>query len=417
MSTGFAGCHDGGVDVEVDPGEVGFDAARLGRLDAYLCRLVDSGRLPGWQLVVTRNGRVAHTSVGGYSDIEAGRPVAQDTLFRIYSMTKPITSLAAMVLYEQGEFELSTPVSRFLPQFADLRVYSAGSGDAPLTVPAAEPIRMRHLLTHTAGFTYGFFNQHPVDALYRAAGLDLVARDVTGLADVCDRIARLPLLFQPGAEWAYSMATDVLGRVIEVIGAQRLGEFLRERILTPLGMTETRFGADPAAGDRLARLYAAAPAGCVPADTLARGVDEPLFESGGGGLISSARDYHRFTQLLMRGGELDGTRLIGPRTLAYMTSNHLPGNVDLATYGRPIYAEAPFTGTGFGLGFSVELDPTASGTVGSVGTYGWGGAASTTFWVDPVERVTVLFFTQLMPSNAVPLRGVLRQLVYQALVG
>jgi CubicO group peptidase (beta-lactamase class C family) len=405
-----------GLGTDTDPGAVGFDGARLGRLDGYLQRLVDAGRLPGWQLVVTRRGRVAHASTGGWRHVEQQLPVEADTLFRIYSMTKPITSLAAMMLYERGEFELDTPVSRFLPAFADPRVYVGGSAEAPVTVPATEPIRLRHLLTHTSGLTYDFFNQHPVDAMYRASGLGLQGSDVSGLADVCDRLARLPLLFQPGTEWAYSMATDVLGRVVEVISGQSLAEFLAAQVFAPLGMGDTRFGADPAAVDRLARLYGWSGSGLVPIDATGRGVEEPADCSGGGGLISSAHDYHRFTQLLLGGGTLDGTRLIGPRTLAYMTRNHLPGNVDLAGYGRPIYAEAPFTGTGFGLGFSVELDPAASGTIGSVGMFGWGGAASTTFWVDPLEQITVLFFTQLIPSNAVPVRPVLRQLVYGALL-
>jgi CubicO group peptidase (beta-lactamase class C family) len=405
-----------GIGTDTDPGAVGFDGARLGRLDGYLQRLVDAGRLPGWQLVVTRRGRVAHASTGGWRHVEQHLPVEPDTLFRIYSMTKPITSLAAMMLYEQGAFELDTPVSRFLPEFADMRVYVGGSAAAPVTVPATEPIRMRHLLTHTSGLTYDFFNQHPVDELYRARGLGLQGSDVSGLAEVCDRLARLPLLFQPGTQWAYSMATDVLGRVVEVISGRSLAEFFAEQIFAPLGMGETRFGAGPSVASRLARLYGWTGTALVPIDATGRGVDEPAFYSGGGGLISSAHDYHRFTQLLLGGGALDGVRLVGPRTLAYMARNHLPGNVDLASYGRPIYAESPFTGTGFGLGFSVELDPAASGTIGSAGTFGWGGAASTAFWVDPLEQLTVLFFTQLMPSNAVPVRAALRQLVYAALL-
>lgn len=403
------------VQVEVDPSEAGFDPARLSRVDTYLHRFLDGGGLPGWQFVLTRGGRVVHSAVAGLRDQERSLPMEPDCLYRIYSMTKPITSVAAMMLYEQGAFELSDPISRFLPAFADLRVYTGGSDLAPATVPATEPVRMVHLLTHTAGLTYGFFHQHPVDAIYRARGLDVVP-EAAGLAGLCDRIAELPLLFVPGTEWAYSMATDVLGRVVEVISGQTLGEFFAEHIFAPLGMTDTGFGVREDHRDRLARLYTQVPTGIEPADAVGEGVDHPAFPSGGGGLISSAHDYHRFTQMLLRGGELDGRRLLGTRTVAFMTRNHLPGNADLEHFGRPLYAETPLRGVGFGLGFSVDIDPVATGRPGSAGSYGWGGAASTLFWVDPVEQITAMFFTQVFALSDGPLRGTLRQLVYQALV-
>jgi CubicO group peptidase (beta-lactamase class C family) len=403
--------------VEVEPGEVGFDATRLARIGAYLQRYLDDGLLPGYLLAVTRYGRVAYLATGGWQHVEDRVPLRTDSLFRIYSMTKPITTVAAMMLYEQGQFELSTPVSRFIPAFADVRVYAGGSDLKPLSVPATEPMRMGHLLTHTSGLTYGFHRTHPVDALYRAAGFEWGYPADVDLASACDIWAGLPLLYQPGAEWAYSVATDVLGRVVEVLSGQTLEEYFAEHILGPLGMADTSFGVPAAKTARLARLYLAAPGGGIVAgDTLgAEPLQRTLF-SGGGGLVSCAHDYHRFSQLLRRGGELDGVRLLGPRTVAYMTRNHLPGGADLEQFGRPLFAETPLRGVGFGLGFSVVIDPVRAGTLGNAGEYGWGGAASTAFFIDPVEQTTLLFFTQLLPSSTLPLRTYLRQLVNQALV-
>ena len=403
--------------VEVEPGEVGFDATRLARIGAYLQRYLDDGLLPGYLLAVTRYGRVAYLATGGWQHVEDRVPLRTDSLFRIYSMTKPITTVAAMMLYEQGQFELSTPVSRFIPAFADVRAYAGGSDLKPLSVPATEPMRMGHLLTHTSGLTYGFHRTHPVDALYRAAGFEWGYPADVDLASACDIWAGLPLLYQPGAEWVYSLATDVLGRVVEVLSGQTLEEYFAEHILGPLGMADTSFGVPAAKTARLARLYLAAPGGGIVAgDTLgAEPLQRTLF-SGGGGLVSCAHDYHRFSQLLRRGGELDGVRLLGPRTVAYMTRNHLPGGADLEQFGRPLFAETPLRGIGFGLGFSVVIDPVRAGTLGNAGEYGWGGAASTAFFIDPVEQTTLLFFTQLLPSSTLPLRTYLRQLVNQALV-
>ena len=397
----------------IEPAEVGLDPDRLTRLDRYLQRYVEDGLLPNWQIAVTRRGEIAYTASGGYRDLELGTPVGSDSLFRIYSMTKPVTSVAAMMLYEQGVFQLSDPVADILESFADMRVYVGGSDLTPSTVAATEPIRMVHLLTHTAGLTYGFFRQHPVDAIYRESGLD--GSTPMDLATLCDVVAQAPLLFQPGTEWAYSMATDVLGRVVEVLSGRSLSEFLAAEVFGPLGMHDTRFGVGETPDPRLVRLYALTDSGLVPADDAARGIEHPAHRSGGGGLISSAHDYHRFTQMLLRGGELDGVRLLGSRTVDFMTRNHLPGGVDLAAYGRPLYSESPMPGVGFGLGFSVDLDPAATGRPGSPGTYGWGGMAGTRFWVDPAEELTALFFTQAFTSTPLPVREGLRQLVYQAL--
>jgi CubicO group peptidase (beta-lactamase class C family) len=413
-----------GLKPEVDAAEVGLDPGRLARLDRHFARYVDDGRLPGWLIAVTRYGRVAHVSCYGSRDVEAGLPVEPGTLWRLYSMTKPVTSVAAMVLHEEGGFELTDPVSAFIPAFADVRVYAGGPDLRPATVPATEPVRIWHLLTHTAGLTYGFLRLNPVDALYRAAGFEWSWQPGMDLAQACDIWAGIPLLFQPGTEWNYSVATDVLGRVIEIVSGQRLDEFLAARILRPLGMADTSFSVGDADADRLAALYTPGAGGTAARlDALGQGARErPSLFSGGGGLVSTAADYHRLTQMLLHredspAGELDGTRLLSPHTVSYMTRNHLPGGLDLDAFGRPLYAELAFRGVGFGLGFAVVTDPVPGRVVCSAGEISWGGAASTAFWIDPRQQLTVSFFTQLLPSSAYRIRPQLRQLVYQALTG
>jgi CubicO group peptidase (beta-lactamase class C family) len=407
------------LKVELDPTEAGFDPDRLARIDSHFASYVDDGRLPGWLVLVTRGGRVVHLATCGRRDTEAGLPIEIDTLFRIYSMTKPVTSVAAMMLYEEGAFELKDEVSRFIPAFADMRVYRSGSAMNAVTGPATEPIRIWHLLTHTSGLTYGFHHAHPVDAMYREAGFEWGTPPEQDLAACCDVLASLPLLFQPGAEWNYSMSTDVLGRVVEVASGTTLDRFFQERIFEPLGMIDTAFSVPASDHDRLAALYGASPRSrrAVRLDAMGDAAKKPpTYLSGGGGLVSTAADYHRFTQMLRGGGALDGVRLLGPRTLRYMTRNHLPGGTDLEHFGRPLFAETTFDGVGFGLGFSVLGDPAANRVLSTAGEFGWGGAASTVFWVDPVEDVTALFLTQLLPSSTHPIRSQLRQLVYQALV-
>ncbi len=410
------------LKAEVDPAEVGLDPARLERIDRHLTRYVDTGKLPGWLVTVSRKGRLAHVAARGARDVAAGLPVETDTLWRIYSMTKPITSVAAMMLYEEGGFELTDPVSSFIPSFDGVRVFTGGSDLKPLTVPAAEPVRIWHLLTHTSGLTYGFHRAHPVDARYRAAGFEWATPPGMDLAACCDAWAAQPLLFQPGAEWNYSVSTDVLGRVIEVASGQGLDEFLASRVLRPLGMADTAFSVAEADTGRLAALYTPGPGGqATRLDSLGQvSATRPAFLGGGGGLISTAGDYHRFAEMLLHrpgspAGMLDGVRLLSPRTVAYMTRNHLPGGADLETFGRPLFAETPFRGVGFGLGFAMVVDAAAGKTLSSEGEYSWGGAASTAFWVDPAQELTVAFFTQLLPSSAYPIRSQLRQLVYQAL--
>jgi CubicO group peptidase (beta-lactamase class C family) len=404
---------------EVAPEEVGLDPGRLARLDAYLDGFVANGRHKGSLLAITRGGRIAHVSHRGQRDAEAGLPVEPDTIWRIYSMTKPITSVAAMMLYEEGALSLFDPVAKFIPSFEDLRVYRHGMAAAPVTVRAAEPMLVWHLLTHTSGLTYGFQQANPVDEAYRAAGFILDPPPEHDLASACDVWAGLPLLFEPGAEWNYSVSTDVLGRVVEVVSGQSLDAFFAQRIFAPLGMTDTGFSVADAERPRMTALYAHDPATATAVPY--PGVDPisaapPKLLAGGHGLASTPADYHRFTQMLLRRGELDGERLLAPRTVDLMTANHLPGNATLTEFGRPLLDLACNEGYGFGLGLSPLVDPIAAKTLSVAGEYRWEGAAGTAFWVDPAADMTVLFFTQVLFGSDDAWLG-MRPLVYQALVG
>ncbi len=408
-----------GVERTVDPDAVGFDPVKLARIDSHFAGYVDAKQLAGWQIVVTRRGEVAHASTYGLRDIEAGQPVEADTLWRAYSMTKPITSVAAMMLWEEGRFELTDEISRWLPEFADVRVFDKGTPTRPYTVPAVEPIRVWHLLTHTSGLTYGFQQTSPVDALYRAAGFDLVPPAGVDLAAATRAWARLPLLFQPGSAWGYGVSTDVLGRLVEVISGQSLDDFFAERILEPLGMADTHWWLTDADEPRLAGLYTPHPATgqAMRFDLLGQGaLRKPEMLSGGAGLVCSAADYHRFTQLLLGEGSLGDVRLLGSRTVRFMTRNHLPGGRDLDALSHGGFAETVVEGVGFGLGFAIIDNPVPGRVPITAGSYYWGGLASTAFWVDPAEELTALLFTQLVPSSHYPLRPQLRQLVYSALV-
>ncbi|HEX6744760.1 MAG TPA: serine hydrolase domain-containing protein [Solirubrobacteraceae bacterium] len=404
---------------EVAPEEVGLDPARLARLDAYLDGFVANGRHKGSLLAITRGGRIAHVSHRGQRDAEAGLPVEPDTLWRIYSMTKPITSVAAMMLYEEGALSLFDPVAKFIPSFEDLRVYRHGMAAAPVTARAAETMLVWHLLTHTSGLTYGFQQANAVDEAYRAAGFFLDPPPEHDLASACDVWAGLPLLFEPGAEWNYSVSTDVVGRIVEIVSGQSLADFFAQRIFAPLGMTDTGFAVAEADRLRLTALYAHDPETATA--VLYPGVDvisaqPPKLLAGGHGLASTAADYHRFTQMLLRRGELDGVRLLAPRTVDLMTANHLPGNATLTEFGRPLLDLVVNEGYGFGLGLSPLVDPIAAKTLSVAGEYRWEGAAGTAFWVDPAADMTVLFFTQVLFGSDDAWMG-MRPLVYQALVG
>ncbi|MEL6891217.1 MAG: serine hydrolase domain-containing protein [Actinomycetota bacterium] len=410
-----------GPIVAADPTAVGLDQDRLGRIDRHLARYVDDGRLPGWQMAVLRHGQVAHHSTYGHRDLRddaaAGGAWTDDTIVRLYSMTKPITSVAAMMLYEEGAFELKTPIAAFLPAFATTPVYRTGPSHRPVTEPQAEPIRMWHLLTHTSGLTYGFHHSHVTDAIYRAAGFEFGVPKGLDLAECCDRWASMPLAFQPGSEWLYGVSTDVLGRIVEVLSEQSLADFFRSRVLDPLGMVDTDFHVPADRQDRAAALFVPhAETGLAHQMRSPTPSSTPTMLGGGGGLWGTMADYLRFCSFLLRGGELDGTRLLSPRTVDWMTTNHLPANADLEAFGRPLFAETSYDGVGFGLGFSVTLDPAANKVPSSVGEFSWGGAASTVFWCDPVEDLAVVFLTQLLPSDTHPLRSELKQLVSQSLV-
>jgi len=334
-------------------------------------------------------------------------------------MTKPITAVAALMLWEEGAFELKDPVSRYVPSFGDARVWRGGTFLKPVTDPLMEPMTIWHLLTHTSGLTYGFVASHSVDELYRRAGFEWGVPVGADLEAVCDQLAALPLLFQPGTEWAYGHSTDVLGRVVEVASGMPLDQFFAERIFGPLGMVDTGFSVPESEHGRVAALYTPDPVTLQARRLDAMGasaLEPPSWLSGGGGLVTTVADYHRFAQMLSGRGELDGVRLLGSRSVRYMASNHLPDGADLSAFGRPLFSETTFDGVGFGLGVSVTIDPVKARVPGSVGEYGWGGAASTAFWVDPIEDMTAVFLTQLLPSSTHPLRSQLKVLVHQALV-
>jgi CubicO group peptidase (beta-lactamase class C family) len=394
-------------------------ATRLQNVPALLRQYVDAGKLPGYLCLVSRRGEEAGFFDYGDMDVERGKPVRRDTIFRVYSMSKPVTSVAMMMLYEKGAFQLDDPVTRYIPQWKDLRVF-AGGDDSSYTVKELErPMIVKDLLTHTSGLTYGFTHSHPVDALYRAQRIGGIERFGT-LQEMIDKLAGIPLQFSPGARWNYSVSTDVLGYLVQLLSGQDLDEFVRAHITTPLGMVDTGFAVPQGEAERFAACYER-----VRKDDSFRLQDDPAssdylrrpeFLSGGGGMVSTLDDYHRFTRMLLNKGELDGVRVLGRKTVEYMTANHLPGNCDLAAMGQPTFSETSYHGIGFGLGFSVVLDPATANVIDSVGEFAWGGAASTYFFVDPVEELIVLLMTQLLPSRAYPVRRQLKALVYQAIV-
>ncbi|MER6165103.1 serine hydrolase domain-containing protein [Streptomyces violaceorubidus] len=400
---------------EVDARAAGLDPEALDRLDLHFARQVEEGRLPGFLVALARGGRVAHLTVHGLRDVAAGLPVTADTLWRIYSMTKPVTSVAVLTLVEEGLLALEDPVARHLPAFAEPRVYVSGSGEDVVTRPAAGPVRVRHLMTHTAGLTFGFYRTHPVDALYRAAGVESSVRPGADLAETVDLYASLPLQFEPGTQWNYSVASNVLGRLVEVVSGQPLDVFCAERIFGPLGMTDTGFHVTDAQAGRLAELYGETEdGGIAPAAGLPlRG--RPRFLSGSGGLVSSAYDVHRFAELLRRRGTLDGVRLLAPATVDLMTRDHLPDGADLRSFGsRPAHDQPGNDGVGFGLGVSVVTDPNRTRSPSGLGTYGWSGVATTTFWVDPGRDLTVQFMTQVRPRSSHTVYPDLKRLVHEA---
>ena len=397
----------------VSPASVGLNPKQLNRIAPHLNRYVDEGKLPGYLVMVARHGQPAYLRTYGLCDVENHKPVAEDTIFRIYSMTKPITSVAIMQLYERGLFQLDNPVSKFIPAFKDLQVFATGDAAHYETVAAARPVTFRDLLTHTAGFAYGTSTAHVVDQIYRDRQV------LTGtLEEMVQKLSELPLLFNPGTRWSYSLATDILGYLVELIAGQPLDAYFAEQILGPLGMADTAFYVPDAKAARFAANYGYHQGGMRLIDGATNSAtyrQPPTFRSGGGGLVSTVQDYFRFAQMLLNKGELDGVRILGRKTVELMTMNHMPNNGDLTSMGMPVFSETPYDGIGFGLGFSVMLNPAKAQILGSPGEYAWGGAASTAFWIDPVEEQIVIFLTQLMPSSSYPIRRELRVLTYGAI--
>lgn len=400
------------------PTIAGLDLRRLDAIEQFIERdYLQPGRLPGSVTLVARRGEIAWVRAQGLMDVERGTPMQRDTLFRIYSMTKPITSLAMMQLYEQGRFLLDDPVHRYIPAWKDLRVFKAGVYPHFLTTAAERPMTIRDLLTHMSGLTYGFMQRSNLDAAYRQLGLDGSAG--LTLERLVEELARLPLEFSPGSAWSYSVATDVLGYLVQLLSGQPLDDYLRQHILQPLGMHDTGFQVAETQRARFAACYQAAAGGGFSLQDDPQSshfLRQPSFLSGGGGLLSTVDDYFRFAQALCNGGELDGARIIGRKTLEFMRLNHLPGNCSLPQIAIGSFSETPYEGQGFGLGFSVKTDVARSQVNGSVGEYGWGGLASTSFLVDPQEQMVLVFMTQLMPSSSYPIRQQLRAMAFAALV-
>ena len=398
------------------PEDVGLCSRRLERVAQWMQRQVADGRLAGLEVMINRRGRTAFHRCCGKRDLARNAEATPDTIYRIYSMTKPLTAVAVMMLYEEGRFLLDDPITRFLPEFAGQRVFTGGGYGAVMTEPAVRDITFRDLLTHTSGLTYGFMQATPVDAMYRAQKLDLPGVEAP-LGDVVARLARVPLIAQPGTEWNYSIASDVLGHLVAVISGQPFDAFLRERILRPLGMADTDFHVPSDKVGRFAACYDRGPDGrprLVDDPETSRFLTPPAAPSGGGGLLGTARDYMRFCQMLLARGAAGSERLLSRKTVELMTVNHLDG--DMAAMGQPRFAESNYHGIGFGLGFSVVLDPARAQIVGSPGECAWGGMASTAFWIDPAEDLAVVLMTQLVPSSAYPIRRELRVLTYQAVV-
>jgi CubicO group peptidase (beta-lactamase class C family) len=403
----------------------GLSTARLARIGEHLQQTyIDPGKLIGAQVLVARHGEVAYRQSLGRMDRERERPMAEDAIMRLYSMTKPVTSVALMMLFERGLFQLNDPATNILPELADQTVWLSGEGEAMITEPRVRPMTIRDLMRHTAGLSYGGvlqtlgipFPLSPVDKAYIAAGVRQDPAET--LDDFVAKLGRTPLRYQPGAAWMYSLSSDVCGALVQRLSGKPFDVFLREEIFEPLGMIDTGFYAPPEKADRLAACYQRTP------DALAALQDDPAtspyltppaFISGGGGLVGTLSDYHRFCECLRRGGELDGVRLLGPRTLALMHRNHLPGGKRLSDLALDGFSETGNAGVGFGLGLAMTLDPLVSGALGQDDYY-WGGAASTIFWVDPVEDLVAIFLTQLLPSSTYPIRPQLRNMVYSAIV-
>ena len=401
-----------------DPHEVGLNAERLEAIPAYFQRnYLDTGKLPCMATLVSRGGEVALEDYSGTTHIGEGEPIGPHTIFRIYSMTKPVTSLAAMMLFEEGKLRLDHEVARYIPEFADVQVFESGNREDYTTRAPDRAMTLLDLFTHTSGITYGFLMQDEPDAIYRK---EKIGAPTETLVEMSKRIAGLPLAFSPGTRWGYGHSIDVLGAIVEIVSGQPLDDFFRERIFGPLGMNDTDFWVPEDKIDRLMACYNKHPITGEITLSDAAGKESKLYSqrpkllNAGGGLASTVRDYHRFCLMLMRGGTLDGERIISPKTWEFMRQNHLPGGQTIRDMGRSLFSEVITGGTGFGLGGSVVTDVVDTQQPGSEGTFSWGGLASTFFWIDPEEEIIGIQMTQLMPSSTYPMRPQFQQLAYAA---
>ena len=396
-----------GLPMAERPEEIGLSPERLQHIRTTLHRDVERRLIPGAVMLIARGGRIGFAEAFGWRDREAQAPMTDDAIFRVASMTKPVTSVAAMMLAEEGSLQISAPVAEYLPEFKERTV-------GVERVRARRTMTVQDLMRHTSGLTYAAFGDSPVQMVWRDA--DLMNEDQTN-AELVAKLADLPLMFEPGTTWEYSMSTDVLGRVVEVASGQSLAEFFAARITRPLGMTDTAFEATAERAERMAEPQTDAATGARPP---MRNVTRPhSWASGGGGLVSTAADYLRFCQMLLNGGELDGTRLLAPKTIAHMASNHLPPDVGYGETARPRFgalAPVPEMGYGFGLGFAVRTAPGMSPVPGSIGEYFWGGVTGTYFWIDPAEDLITVFLAQA-PDRRLYYRYLSRQLVYAAITG
>jgi CubicO group peptidase (beta-lactamase class C family) len=406
----------GSLPTATDPDNLGMSGQRLSLIDGYLQGYIDQQKLAGSSFAVLRRGELAYFRAFGHARRESGQPMAADTIHRIYSMSKPITSVALLTLYEKGKFQLDDPLEKYLPEFANMQVFTAGTAAQPAVRHATASITPRHLMTHTSGLTYGFEGvPHAVDQMYRHFK---IGDPSTSLADFSKQLAKLPLRFDPGTSWNYSYGTDMQGRLIEALSGMPFDEYLRQALFEPLGMVDTAFVVSPDQAPRLANNYSRPRGPLVVFDDAVKSeyLTNRTFKSGGGGLVSTLPDYLRFGQMLANKGQLDGVRVLGRKTVEYATRNHLPNGKDMDAMGAGGFSESAFKGVGYCLIGSVCIDPVAAPNMQSLGDYGWGGAAGTRFWVDPEEDLVCVFMTQFMPGGRYPVQEYLRHLVLQSII-
>ena len=405
----------------------GLSADRLARLDHIMtAKYVETGRLPGILTQIYRRGEIVHTGMAGYIDLERRKPMREDAIFRIYSMSKPITAVALMMLMEQGLIGLDDDVATHIPAWKNLGVYATGVASLVagpqsfITTPPIRPMKVVDLVTHTSGLTYGFMNRTSVDAAYRRAGGAAVTTE-GGLYAMIDQLSILPLEFSPGTQWNYSVSIDVMGYLVQKLSDQSFGDYLRTHLFQPLGMTDTAFWCPPEKQDRFSSCYQPGDGGGIKLQDDAGNstyAKPPNLESGGGGLVSTAHDYMRFCRMMLNQGTLDGVQILSPKTVALFSLNHLPDNKQLADMAPPgMFSEAGYSGVGFSIGCGVNIDVAKTRLPGTTGEFFWGGAASTAFWIDPKEDLAVVFMTQVIGSDArLTLRRDLRTLVYAAMI-